>query len=284
MICAEREELKRKLIWIQQASRELRENLSGYQSSLSWDHPSDVAVESEDLLGVADTEQCLQFLTEWRPIVEAEIKLHELTCARCRPAGDVPQGPETPVVAGLCNLISHWEREESPQWAEIIERWGYVPSVFLSQQQNRPDPSSSKESSNLETESLNLPDVKSKNDAVLVSQWEQIEITFLSDERIEVSIGRLRTALNYAEFGLEDRRTHTPNRAWLTLRVLAENRGILSEAKGRERNWPTVEKRMQEIRKALRAHFRLDSDPLPFDPGIGYRALFKIAVSPSMKS
>lgn len=112
--------------------------------------------------------------------------------------------------------------------------------------------------------------------------WEHIEITFLSDERVQVVAGTTRQTLNYAEFGFEDGRNHVQNRAWATLQLLAQERGVIRKSAGLDRNWSMVEKRMQEIRAVFRTHFGLDSDPLPFIPGTGYKALFKIRTSPSI--
>ena len=48
--------------------------------------------------------------------------------------------------------------------------------------------------------------------------WEGIEITFLSDERVQIHIGKTHETRNYAEFGFQDNKSKNPNRAWETLR------------------------------------------------------------------
>lgn len=117
---------------------------------------------------------------------------------------------------------------------------------------------------------------------VSVTEWTAVEIVFLSDERLQIS-GRLET-VNYAEFGLEDRRSHTPNRAWLTLRLLAESEGDLPLEKMERRNRSKVEKRIQEIRGALKRYFKLSSDPVRFTKRSGYRTVFKIRRSPAYET
>jgi len=112
-------------------------------------------------------------------------------------------------------------------------------------------------------------------------KWEDIEISFLSDERIQLKAPGLTKTFNYAEFGFEDGRNKKPNGAWITLRALAENRGILKEPFKEHQKWAAIEKRVQEIRKALREQFGITEDPLPYVKGTGYRALFKIECSPS---
>ena len=111
--------------------------------------------------------------------------------------------------------------------------------------------------------------------------WDTIEISFLSDERIQIRNGTDTKPYNYAELGFADSRNGKPNQAWLTLRDLAENRGMIKFAERGIVLWPKVEKRIQEIRKALRSHFTITSDPFLFKEGIGYQARFKISTSPS---
>src|ERR1019366_3330445 len=112
--------------------------------------------------------------------------------------------------------------------------------------------------------------------------WDAIEISFLSDERVQIRNGANRETLNYAEFGFQDARNGKPNRAWEALRVLAAQRGIIGDA-ATVGKWPEFEKRVQEIRKVLRKHFGISADPIPFVEveGTGYQVLFKISCSPS---
>ena len=116
------------------------------------------------------------------------------------------------------------------------------------------------------------------------TEWKDIEISFLSDERVQIRIGRKLETRNYAEFGFQDQRTQNPSVAWKTLRDLAEHRGtIRTETEARIR-WPKLEKRVQTIRRVFRKHFGISSDPIPFVESIGYKALFKIACGPSYRT
>lgn len=112
------------------------------------------------------------------------------------------------------------------------------------------------------------------------ADWDELEIRFLSDERIQIIAGRLTETRNYAEFGLEDSRSQKPNLAWITLRSLAELGGILRQTAGDE-SWGSVEKRMQELRRVFRNRYALNSNPIPYIQGTGYKALFKIGCAPS---
>jgi hypothetical protein len=117
------------------------------------------------------------------------------------------------------------------------------------------------------------------------ASWGAIEISFLSDERVEIRIGTSPETWNYGELGFADRRAKRgkpkPNQAWVILRAMAQQNGIIRDGLKTGAAWPKVEKRMQEIRKVLRKHFGIAADPIPFVEGTGYQACFKICCSPS---
>lgn len=114
------------------------------------------------------------------------------------------------------------------------------------------------------------------------TDWQGVEIVFLSDHRIQIRVnGKLTAPQNYAELGFADGRSKNPNKAWGALRSLAEHRGVLKDGSQIGEPWPKVEKRIQEIRKVLRELFGISADPLPFVTGAGYQAVFKIRCGPS---
>jgi hypothetical protein len=114
--------------------------------------------------------------------------------------------------------------------------------------------------------------------------WADIEITFLSDERVQIRNGTAIETRNYAEFGFADRRNDIPNRAWTVLRILAEQRGILPSGGTTGPGWEKNERRVQEIRKLFRQHFGIPADPIPYVHGTGYQARFKIRCGPSYET
>jgi hypothetical protein len=65
---------------------------------------------------------------------------------------------------------------------------------------------------------------------VVEGKWEEIEISFISDERVQIRRGKKTKTLNYAEFGFDDARTGSPNQAWGILRRLAELSGTIENA------------------------------------------------------
>jgi hypothetical protein len=126
--------------------------------------------------------------------------------------------------------------------------------------------------------------VKVNKKPLSVADWRAVEISFLSDERVQIRNGAKIETLNYHELGLADRRNGKPSLAWVTLRVLAQERGIIGKGATTGDMWSVVEKRMQEINKVLMRHFHIASYPITFVKGTGYQAHFKIACNRSYKT
>lgn len=137
-----------------------------------------------------------------------------------------------------------------------------------------------------EINETNAPKSEAKQaDTVVERTWSEIEISFLSDERVQIFVAKKPgTTLNYAEFGFEDKRTQIPNGAWKALRRIAELNGKVRAAQDAGYPWKKFEKRVQEIRKVFRSHFDLPTDPIPYIEHHGYVAKFKISCAPSYRS
>jgi hypothetical protein len=114
--------------------------------------------------------------------------------------------------------------------------------------------------------------------------WGEISIRFLSDERVQVFIPAATQTRNYAEMGFEDRRTGRPNKAWETLRQLAQEGGLLKVDRSPQ-GYPRQSKRVEEIRRVLRKHFGIPQNPLPLDKTSGhYRPQFDVHCAPSFET
>jgi hypothetical protein len=114
--------------------------------------------------------------------------------------------------------------------------------------------------------------------------WHEIEIAFLSDERVEICCRATeRKTYNYGELGFEDRRNGKPNRAWTMLREMAKKNGTIQRPSPGE-NRAVIQKRIEEIREKLRGHFEnIGGDPIPFN-GNTYQASFKISCRESFET
>jgi hypothetical protein len=122
----------------------------------------------------------------------------------------------------------------------------------------------------------------------VLKSWQEIEITFLSDHRVEICCGGAnRKTYNYGDLGFQDRRSGKsrepkPARAWGMLCEIAKNNGTIPRpSPGKDR--VMIQKRMEEIRKKLRHHFSPEDDPIPFK-GNTYQASFRIRCGPSFNT
>jgi hypothetical protein len=126
-----------------------------------------------------------------------------------------------------------------------------------------------------------VPPTIAKAHRINLATWDSVEISFLSDERVQIRNDKNLETLNFAEFGFVDGRNGKPNEAWILLRALANQRGMIRTPTKSGQSWHKVEKRIQDIRKVFREHFGIAADPIPFVAKVGYRACFKIGYAPS---
>jgi hypothetical protein len=117
---------------------------------------------------------------------------------------------------------------------------------------------------------------------VAESAWEDIEISFISDERVQVKVGAKVQTFNYDEMGFRDRRTGKPNEGWGLLRALARADGVIPESARDSKDFIAMGKRIERVRQRLKSHFQIASDPVP--KGVnGYCCRFKIGRAPSFE-
>jgi hypothetical protein len=113
-------------------------------------------------------------------------------------------------------------------------------------------------------------------------KWEDIEISFLSDHRVQITIGDRKETRNYEELGFRDKRGGgKPNQGWGILRALAQAGGSIPDSARNSRDFVAMGKRIERMRKTLMDHFGISSDPVPLVPNQGYRCRFKVGCAPS---
>lgn len=126
------------------------------------------------------------------------------------------------------------------------------------------------------------PPEKASSEPRAETTWHDIEITFLSDERVEVKVGQQPVQTrNYAEMGFADGRTGNPNQAWGLLRAIAQANGLIPNTARESKDFIGMAKRLERMRRTLKSHFQIASDPLPSEPGRGYCCEFKIGCAPA---
>lgn len=117
-----------------------------------------------------------------------------------------------------------------------------------------------------------------------VLHWEDVEISLISDERVQVKCGTQPQTYNYAEMGCEDKRSGKPSQVWILLRTLAKAGGTIPLEARDSTEFVRVEKRIQRLRQALKHQFGIAGDPIRFDSQRGYQCQFKIGCSPSFET
>ncbi|MGI9073937.1 MAG: hypothetical protein ACR2JB_22070 [Bryobacteraceae bacterium] len=120
------------------------------------------------------------------------------------------------------------------------------------------------------------------------ASWDQLEITFLCDHRVQIRIGAWSETLNYNEFGFGDKRGRgrgdNPNRQWSLLRDLAQANGTLPKTDRKGGDLGAFEKKIERIRKVIQKYCpQTKGDPLPCEDQ-AYKALCKINCSASFKT
>ena len=187
---------------------------------------------------------------------------------------DCLQGWEARAITGplqLVNLPNGWEGR-ALTWA--VPRSETLP---LTTKTETPEPGA------IVPDRLDLQqDNGAKTRLNFATSWTEIEVAFLSDERIEVCINGQRKTYNYGELGFEDRRDGKPSRAWVMLREIAGRNGTIPKPEA-GKNRAAIQKRIEEIRERLRTHFKIEGDPVPFN-GNAYQTSFKINRRPSFET
>jgi hypothetical protein len=228
--------------------------------------------EKRRVLKVGEKDLCLgvrnEILFSWKQ------KLLHLATSVDQRTGLAPFEPRQPTAA---RTVVHPPREAStPQVSVSPVVSPTVAAAQPSVQQSATD--SPDNESEIAFPKRPMPDPRYSGAA----KWQDIEIVFLSDHRVQIRVnGKQTEPANYAELGFADGRSENPNKAWGTLRSLAEQRGVLKDGRTVGEPWPKVEKRIQEIRAVLRELFGISADPVPFVEGAGYQAVFKIRCGPS---
>ena len=108
--------------------------------------------------------------------------------------------------------------------------------------------------------------------------WKDVNIRFLSDHMIQVTVLGCSKAFNYAEAGFENRKTQNPNYAWNLLRQFAGQNGQMERPQGKRSDLTRMEKDVQAIRKRFKELFKIPDDPfLPYRQEKCYQTIFKIS-------
>ena len=109
--------------------------------------------------------------------------------------------------------------------------------------------------------------------------WRDVTIRFINEQAVQITMGESRLPVQgYEELGFAGKRSKRPNRAWLMLRRLARQDGVLTDLPSGQWTPERIKARqiIQELRKILRNLVKSDADPVPYKKGFGYKVAFKI--------
>ena len=114
--------------------------------------------------------------------------------------------------------------------------------------------------------------------AIKASSWDEVQITFVSNESIRIQAGDLDKPFSYAELGFKDgRKVDTPDTRWRTLQKLAQHGEISWETDTDQKIRNIAQKAIQDIRKKLKEITGLEDDPFePYRKVKAYRPKFKL--------
>lgn len=112
-----------------------------------------------------------------------------------------------------------------------------------------------------------------------VNKWSDIQISLIDNDTIHIRIHDVEKKLHYTQMGFKDERKRgcVPKNSWIQLQNL-----ILSD--GKLNGYPTakqaeIEKNISSLRKVLKSHFKINSNPIPYlktKEYNGYKAAFKV--------
>ena len=135
-----------------------------------------------------------------------------------------------------------------------------------------PQPDSNASAENIANRELQPADPRTEESKGLppkARNWDDLTITFISDERVNIEWkDGGRETRSYEEMGFGDGRNQRPVTAWIALRELS----------GKSGEPMRLDKKLaQRLRSLLQKQFSIDSDPLLHAKRLGYRATFRIA-------
>ncbi|NQU83369.1 MAG: hypothetical protein HQ536_01530 [Parcubacteria group bacterium] len=108
-----------------------------------------------------------------------------------------------------------------------------------------------------------------------VNTWNDIVIEIIDNETLSIKTGENKASrVNCSEIGFMNKTTSLPNLQWRMLESLAKYKGLIPYREWNFRERKQIEKQISELRKILKSHFKIDSDPIPFKKKIGYETVF----------
>jgi len=111
------------------------------------------------------------------------------------------------------------------------------------------------------------------------AHWRDVHITFSDAQTVSVKVKGVRCVCDYADMGMRDRRSHSPNKQWNLLVAFARDHGALTWSS----NMAHLDNKKQKqlLNAALTRFFRISGNAIEFEEGEGYKARFHVGYDAS---
>lgn len=101
--------------------------------------------------------------------------------------------------------------------------------------------------------------------------WHEVEISFIDDVNVKISIRGKTKRRNYVEMGFKNLRTCKPVNSWYTFLKFRENDCLRYSQNVKSK----TEKDIQDLRRRLKAYFGIQDNPIILEHG--YKPKFKVS-------
>lgn len=109
------------------------------------------------------------------------------------------------------------------------------------------------------------------------AEWSRLRIRFRDGETVAVDLPGASGLFTYHEMGMSDGRSKKPTLQWRLLETLARANGELTWSNGEAKR--RLKKRCEDLRKDLRAFFRIPDDPIEYVERMkGWRTRFTVSL------
>ena len=155
--------------------------------------------------------------------------------------------------------ITNYVEEERNRIIENDDYDSYWIELALLLERNKPE----QEIARLEEELKRLGSNTSRFPYIAGLRWEEVTITFISDDSVKVSAREVSRKFIFAELGFKDnRKGDMPDTRWALLRELAAHSGEIAWDTPVERKAKSIAKAaIKDIRRKLKAFMGIEDDP-----------------------
>ena len=102
------------------------------------------------------------------------------------------------------------------------------------------------------------------------TQWHEVTISFIDNENVRIIAKNVTETKHYSEMGFRKGKANKPVASWFILEGFKNDKPLEYPQNTKEK----TEKTIQDLRKRLKAYFRIQGDPIILEQG--YKPVFKV--------